>query len=67
MGDSDRGAPLLRVERGQATDVELAALTAVLLARCAGLPAAGHQDRRSPDSSWRWRKRQSYRAPRSWR
>ncbi|MGW2649314.1 acyl-CoA carboxylase subunit epsilon [Streptomyces sp. NPDC001393] len=32
MGDTDRGQPALRVERGTATDEELAALTVVLLA-----------------------------------
>ncbi|MFD6552384.1 acyl-CoA carboxylase subunit epsilon, partial [Streptomyces sp. NPDC058398] len=32
MGDLDRGQPALRVERGTATDEELAALTVVLLA-----------------------------------
>ncbi|WP_328443672.1 acyl-CoA carboxylase subunit epsilon [Streptomyces sp. NBC_00386] len=32
MGDRDRGQPALRVERGTATEEELAALAVVLLA-----------------------------------
>lgn len=64
MGESGQVEPALRIERGQASDEELAALTVVLLALCteaqedeAGRPVSG--------SRW-WRRPHSYRAPRSW-
>ncbi|WP_327071993.1 acyl-CoA carboxylase subunit epsilon [Kitasatospora sp. NBC_01302] len=66
MGDSDRSGPLLCVERGRVTEAELAALTVVLLARCAGTASALDLDNRSLPSSW-WRRQEIYQAPRSWR
>ncbi|WP_369172138.1 acyl-CoA carboxylase subunit epsilon [Streptomyces sp. R28] len=57
----------LRVERGQASAEEIAALTAVLLARAATQPdsAAAH----CPDSPAGWRRLErtpGFRAPHSW-
>jgi hypothetical protein len=66
-GDSDRGGPVLRVERGQATDEELAALTVVLLAWRAGAAGAGRRDERSRTDPLWWRRPEAYQAPRSWR
>ncbi|MFE0642127.1 acyl-CoA carboxylase subunit epsilon [Streptomyces sp. NPDC058877] len=59
---------LLRVEKGQADPEELAAITAVLLARAAAQPepAAAHHGRST--AGWRRLERQSgFRAPHSWR
>lgn len=47
MGDTDRGEPALRVERGTATAEELAALTVVLLA-LRGRPARQPEGRTKP-------------------
>ncbi|MER5399781.1 acyl-CoA carboxylase subunit epsilon [Streptomyces sp. NPDC002599] len=52
MGDLDRAQPALRVERGTATEEELAALTVVLLALRAR-PAPGRIPGR-PDGGSRW-------------
>ncbi|MFF4402711.1 acyl-CoA carboxylase subunit epsilon [Streptomyces sp. NPDC001480] len=65
MGDSDRGEPALRVERGQASDEELAALTVVLLALHADAVAEQEEQQRFSKGSRRWRPH-AYRAPRSW-
>ncbi|MFE3074261.1 acyl-CoA carboxylase subunit epsilon [Streptomyces sp. NPDC059247] len=63
-------ANLLRVEKGQADPEELAAITAVLLARAAArtdeTPAEGHRDRTA--AGWRRLEREhGFRAPHSWR
>jgi hypothetical protein len=60
---------LVRVEKGQASDEELAALTAVLLARAAGQEqeATAYVKPRSV-AGWRRLERQSgFAAPHSWR
>ncbi|WP_236246779.1 acyl-CoA carboxylase subunit epsilon [Streptomyces sp. CC210A] len=55
---------LLRVEKGHAAPEELAALTAVILARAAARPAAGPA---RSTAGWRRLERQSgFRAPHSW-
>ncbi|MEU2433321.1 MULTISPECIES: acyl-CoA carboxylase subunit epsilon [Streptomyces] len=57
---------LLRVEKGHADAEELAAITAVLLARAAAHPAAPAGRGRST-AGWRRLERQSgFRAPHSW-
>ncbi|MGP4013543.1 acyl-CoA carboxylase epsilon subunit [Streptomyces sp. 4N124] len=61
----ESGEALLRVERGQVSDEELAALTAVLLA----LYGAGQEMRDEPPVAgcrW-WRRPDAYAAPGSWR
>ncbi|MCP9944475.1 acyl-CoA carboxylase subunit epsilon [Streptomyces somaliensis] len=59
-------ASLLRVEKGHAAPEELAALTAVLLARAGARPAAPAHRARSA-AGWRRLERQSgFRAPHSW-
>ncbi|MEV0184361.1 acyl-CoA carboxylase subunit epsilon [Streptomyces sp. NPDC050625] len=64
MSDSDRAQPALRIERGHASDEELAALTVVLLALCA--EAQESEAGRPVNGSRWWRRPHSYRAPRSW-
>ncbi|GGQ30968.1 acyl-CoA carboxylase epsilon subunit [Streptomyces roseolilacinus] len=61
-------ASLLRVERGHAAPEELAALTAVLLARASARPAEAAPAHRTPSTAgWRRLERQSgFRAPHSW-
>ncbi|MEU5088326.1 acyl-CoA carboxylase subunit epsilon [Streptomyces sp. NPDC021356] len=69
MGYSDHGEPSLRVERGRASDEELAALTVVLLALRADADADAvmEQDgRRTAGGPRRWRRPEAYKAPRSW-
>ncbi|MCX4451394.1 acyl-CoA carboxylase subunit epsilon [Streptomyces sp. NPDC087866] len=64
MGDSGLAEPALRIERGRATDEELAALTVVLLALRAD---AGEQPESDPAGGFkRWSRQPAYRAPRSW-
>ncbi|MCB8903750.1 acyl-CoA carboxylase subunit epsilon [Streptomyces sp. adm13(2018)] len=63
-------ANLLRVEKGHADPEELAAITAVLLARAAARSdedtAAGHRGRTT--AGWRRLEREhGFRAPHSWR
>ncbi|WP_326659006.1 acyl-CoA carboxylase subunit epsilon [Streptomyces canus] len=63
MGDSGRRQPCVRVERGRASDEELAALTVVLLA----LYADGRENETErPVDGSRWWSAEAYRAPRSW-
>jgi hypothetical protein len=62
MGGSDSEEPALRIERGQASDEELAALAVVLLA----LRRAGPQRGRPAKGVRRWRRPEAYQAPRSW-
>ncbi|WP_175412333.1 acyl-CoA carboxylase subunit epsilon [Streptomyces sp. TRM64462] len=60
-------ASLLRVEKGQAAPEELAALTAVILARANARPAAEPAHRGRSTAGWRRLERQSgFRAPHSW-
>ncbi|MFD3536296.1 acyl-CoA carboxylase subunit epsilon [Streptomyces sp. NPDC058664] len=60
-------ANLLRVEKGHADPEELAAITAVLLARAAATPEpADHRGRTT--AGWRRLEREhGFRAPHSWR
>jgi hypothetical protein len=59
-------ANLLRVEKGHADPEELAAITAVLLARAAAQPAEAHDGRST--AGWRRLEREhGFRAPHSWR
>ncbi|MDG9721003.1 acyl-CoA carboxylase epsilon subunit [Streptomyces sp. DH24] len=57
---------VLRVERGQAGEEELAALTAVLLALRAGGRAEPEQPPTTLGWSW-WKRPEHYEPPRSWR
>ncbi|MFG3348306.1 acyl-CoA carboxylase subunit epsilon [Streptomyces sp. NPDC048018] len=60
-------ASLLRVEKGHADPEELAAITAVLLARAAAQPAEPTRHGRST-AGWRRLERENgFRAPHSWR
>ncbi|GAA1969969.1 acyl-CoA carboxylase subunit epsilon [Kitasatospora viridis] len=59
--------PLVRVTRGSLTDEELAALTAVLMARAAAVQAAAPAARIEPIARWqRLERRPSYFSPFSW-
>lgn len=59
------GEALLRVERGNPSDAELAALAAVVFALCA---SGRHPDAEAPESGSRqWREPPAYTAPDSWR
>ncbi|MGC4984717.1 acyl-CoA carboxylase epsilon subunit [Streptomyces sp. DT193] len=66
MGGTDRAGPVLRVERGTATDEELAALVLVLLARCGRGVAGSVQPRRVAVPRW-WQRPGDYEESRSWR
>ncbi|WP_245654431.1 acyl-CoA carboxylase epsilon subunit [Streptomyces violens] len=62
---SDRS--LVRVEKGEASEEELAALTAVLLARAAHRPAALPAQPHATAARWRRLERQrGFRGARSW-
>jgi hypothetical protein len=65
MGDTDRGAPALRVERGTATEEELAVLTVVLLA-LRGRTAHAQARPQPADRALWWRRPGSYRGSHSW-
>ncbi|MER6735919.1 acyl-CoA carboxylase subunit epsilon [Streptomyces puniciscabiei] len=65
MGDTNRGGPALRVERGTATEEELAALTVVLLA-LRGRPADAVAPVRPVDASRWWRRPTGYHGSHSW-
>lgn len=62
---------LLRVEKGSPSDEELAALTAVLLARAGAVPDSGPDGGRAsagPEARWRRPEREAaYANPRAWR
>ncbi|WP_095046989.1 acyl-CoA carboxylase epsilon subunit [Streptomyces sp. WM6386] len=61
----ESGQALLRVERGNPGDAELAALAVVVLARCA---SERHPDGELPEPGFRqWREPSAYAAPDSWR
>ena len=66
MGDMNRGQPALRVERGTATEEELAALTVVLLA-LRGRPAPGETQVRMVSGSRWWLRRDGHHGSHSWR
>ncbi|MDJ0379540.1 acyl-CoA carboxylase subunit epsilon [Streptomyces sp. G-G2] len=58
---------LLRVEKGHAEPEELAAITAILLARAAATPEAGPVHRIGSAAGWRRLERTpGFRAPHSW-
>ncbi|MET9365885.1 acyl-CoA carboxylase subunit epsilon [Streptomyces sp. NPDC006632] len=57
---------LLRVEKGDAAPEELAAITAVLLARAASQPAAAPKRGRSTAGWRRLERTPGFRAPHSW-
>ncbi|MGW2510476.1 acyl-CoA carboxylase subunit epsilon [Streptomyces scopuliridis] len=57
---------LLRVEKGQAGPEELAAITAVLMARAAAQPAAPAHRGRSTAGWRRLERTPGFRAPHSW-
>ncbi|RPF24797.1 acyl-CoA carboxylase subunit epsilon [Streptomyces sp. TLI_185] len=66
MDDTDRAEPALRVERGMATEEELAALTVVLLA-LRGRPAdEGAPPRPVSRPRW-WLRPWGYQGSRGWR
>ncbi|MEU4267023.1 acyl-CoA carboxylase subunit epsilon [Streptomyces sp. NPDC026092] len=61
-------ANLLRVEKGHADPEELAAITAVLLARAAAQPADDSTPSGRSTAGWRRLERENgFRAPHSWR
>ncbi|MER6632934.1 acyl-CoA carboxylase subunit epsilon [Streptomyces sp. NPDC000987] len=58
----------IRVEKGHAEPEEVAAITAVLLARAAARPATAPAHRGRPKAGWRRLEREpGFRAPHSWR
>ncbi|MET8949836.1 MULTISPECIES: acyl-CoA carboxylase subunit epsilon [unclassified Streptomyces] len=60
-------APDIRVEKGHAEPEEVAAITAVLLARAAARPAVSPVHRRRAKAGWRRLDREpGFRAPHSW-
>jgi hypothetical protein len=60
-------APDIRVERGHAEPEEVAAITAVLLARAAAAPSSTPTHRGHPKAGWRRLEREGgFRAPHSW-
>ncbi|MEU6529807.1 acyl-CoA carboxylase subunit epsilon [Streptomyces sp. NPDC046928] len=60
--------PDIRVEKGHAEPEEVAAITAILLARAAARPAAAPDHRGRPKAGWRRLEREGgFRAPHSWR
>ncbi|WP_331741958.1 acyl-CoA carboxylase subunit epsilon (plasmid) [Streptomyces sp. NBC_00726] len=65
MGGPEPAVSALRVERGRATEEELAALTVVLLALRA--EAGGRPDEAPAGRVPGWSPGPVYRAPRSWR
>ncbi|MFE9441312.1 acyl-CoA carboxylase subunit epsilon [Streptomyces sp. NPDC006602] len=57
----------IRVEKGHAEPEEVAAITAILLARAAAAPAAAPTHRGRPKAAWRRLEREpGFRAPHSW-
>jgi len=60
--------PDIRVEKGHAEPEEVAAVTAILLARAASAPAAAPVRRGQARAGWRRLEREpGFRAPHSWR
>ncbi|WP_327358764.1 acyl-CoA carboxylase subunit epsilon [Streptomyces sp. NBC_01304] len=69
MDNVQSAGDVVRVERGQVQDEELAAVTAALLSLLARYAADREdgQGERPHSSSWgRWDRTAGYRAPRSW-
>jgi hypothetical protein len=62
----DGAEAVLRVERGRASEEELAAVTAVLLALRTGVREQPKQRPTTLGWHW-WRRPKSYEPPRSWR
>ncbi|WP_329413948.1 acyl-CoA carboxylase subunit epsilon [Streptomyces sp. NBC_00704] len=61
-------APDIRVEKGHAEPEEVAAITAILLARAAARPSEPTAHRIRPRAGWRRLEREGgFRAPHSWR
>ncbi|MET7477342.1 acyl-CoA carboxylase subunit epsilon [Streptomyces sp. NPDC005648] len=59
--------PDIRVEKGHAEPEEVAAITAVLLARAAAQPTVEQPHGRRPKAGWRRLEREGgFRAPHSW-
>ena len=59
--------PDIRVEKGHAEPEEVAAITAVLLARAAAAPSAAQPHSTRPKAAWRRLDREGgFRAPHSW-
>jgi len=59
--------PDIRVEKGHAEPEEVAAITAILLARAAAAPAEAPAHRPLPKAGWRRLEREGgFRAPHSW-
>ncbi|MGW3285725.1 acyl-CoA carboxylase subunit epsilon [Streptomyces sp. NPDC001002] len=61
--------PDIRVEKGHAEPEEVAAITAVLLARAAATPSTDPSDSASPKPKAGWRRLEregGFRAPHSW-
>ncbi|MEV7887960.1 acyl-CoA carboxylase subunit epsilon [Streptomyces sp. NPDC002817] len=59
--------PDIRVEKGHAEPEEVAAITAILLARAAAQPASPDQHHTHPKAGWRRLEREGgFRAPHSW-
>ncbi|QES39691.1 hypothetical protein DEJ49_35865 [Streptomyces venezuelae] len=70
MDAAERRTALLRIERGQASDEELAAVAVTLLSLAAGRPPGGEDRPHAPRRSEAWRPPEAaraYRAPHSWR
>ncbi|GAA3808024.1 acyl-CoA carboxylase subunit epsilon [Streptomyces phyllanthi] len=60
--------PDIRVEKGHAEPEEVAAITAILLARAAAQPSTAPARRGRAKAGWRRLERESgFRAPHSWR
>ncbi|MDX3587818.1 acyl-CoA carboxylase epsilon subunit [Streptomyces sp. NPDC001868] len=60
--------PDIRVEKGHAEPEEVAAITALLLARAAAQPVEAPAHRTRPRAGWRRLEREpGFRAPHSWR
>ncbi|MEU9291746.1 acyl-CoA carboxylase epsilon subunit [Streptomyces sp. NPDC048275] len=66
MGDSDTTQQAVRIERGQAGDEEVAALTVVLLALLAREREQGAGASGPGADGWRWKGIRTYQAPSSW-
>ncbi|MEU0914660.1 acyl-CoA carboxylase subunit epsilon [Streptomyces althioticus] len=69
MGEPDASRPALRIERGQADEDELAAVTVVLCSVLAGQGASAGDGPGAGASSWRPQRRAAatYRPAHSWR
>ncbi|MFI7320805.1 acyl-CoA carboxylase epsilon subunit [Streptomyces venezuelae] len=70
MDAAERRTALLRIERGQASDEELAAVAVTLLSLVVGRPPGGDQMPHVPRRIAAWcppEPARAYRAPHSWR